>query len=271
LGAANLSDANLSGAILLDTDMNNAILFRTSLSGANLSGTNLSKARCVQTLFVEVDLSDATGLETILHFGPSEVGIRTLYLSHGNIPGAFLRGCGIPDTMIAFANSLVTKPIDFYSVFISYSHADKSFAHRLHDTLQGRGIRCFIDEHAILPGDSLLDAVDRGIKVWDKVLLCCSKASLTSWWVDHEVNLAFQKEAKLTKERGHKVYSLIPLNLDGYLLTDTYQSGLKGEIVSRQAPDFTGWKRSNAKFERGMEHLIQALQTERPEAPPSKL
>jgi hypothetical protein len=31
-----------------------------------------------------------------------------------------------------------------YSVFISYSHADKAFARRVHDTLQGRGIRCLL-------------------------------------------------------------------------------------------------------------------------------
>jgi hypothetical protein len=28
--------------------------------------------------------------------------------------------------------------------------------------------------------------VDRGIPLWDKVLLCCSEHSLTSWWVDRQ-------------------------------------------------------------------------------------
>ncbi len=32
-------------------------------------------------------------------------------------------------------------PIEFYSCFISYSHADKSFADRLYYGLQMRGIR----------------------------------------------------------------------------------------------------------------------------------
>jgi len=63
-------------------------------------------------------------------------------------------------------------PIQFYSCFISYSHEDKPFARRLHDTLQGQGIRCWLDEKQILPGDDIYEHVDRGIRLWDKVLLC---------------------------------------------------------------------------------------------------
>ena len=69
--------------------------------------------------------------------------------------------------------SLLNQPIQFYSCFISYNHADKTFARRLHDTLQGRGIRCWLDEKQLLPGDDIHEALDRGIRLWDKVLLCC--------------------------------------------------------------------------------------------------
>ena len=75
---------------------------------------------------------------------------------------------------------LLNQAIEFYSCFISYSHAEKPFAYRLHDTLQSRGIRCWLDEHQVLPGDDIYDQVDRGIRLWDKVLLCCSKESLTT-------------------------------------------------------------------------------------------
>jgi TIR domain len=63
------------------------------------------------------------------------------------------------------------EPIQFYSCFISYDHTDKSFASRVHDTLQGRGIRCWLDEKQMLPGDDIYEQVDRGIRLWDKILL----------------------------------------------------------------------------------------------------
>jgi hypothetical protein len=82
-------------------------------------------------------LSTIKGLETVIHDGPSTIGIDTLYNSQGKIPEVFLRGCGVPENLIIYLPSLVEQAIKFYSCFISYSHTDKVFAQRIHDTLQG--------------------------------------------------------------------------------------------------------------------------------------
>jgi hypothetical protein len=79
----------------------------------------------------------AEGLETCLYMGPSTIDYRTLQRS-GPLPLAFLRGVGLPD----YLPSLLNRPIQFFSCFISYSSKDQEFADRLHADLQNKGVRC---------------------------------------------------------------------------------------------------------------------------------
>jgi hypothetical protein len=136
--------------------------------------------------------------------------------------------------------------------------------------LQGQGIRCWLDEKELLPGDQIHRAVDEAVRLWDKVLLCCSEAALTSWWVDKEVQKALMKEEQLWKERGKEVLAIIPLNLDGYMFDPQWQDWKKQHLTARLAADFTGWKWSNKKFEQQLERVVKALRADAGarEAPP---
>jgi hypothetical protein len=202
LRGVDLSDAHLSDAILIKADLTDATLGGADFRNADLSSTlfvrtetnniDMTKAECNGTIFSEVSLSTVKGLETITHMGPSTLGIDTIYRTQTRLPEVFLRGCGVPEILIQYLPSMLGQAINFYSCFISHSHADKSFARRLHDTLQGHGIRCWLDEKNLVPGEDLYEGIQHGIRYWDKILVCCSKSSLSEkWWVDHEIDLAF--------------------------------------------------------------------------------
>jgi hypothetical protein len=187
------------------------------------------------------------------------VGVETLAASVQGLPKEFIRGCGIPEDLVASiaAHSIVERP-RFYSTFLSYSHKDQAFVLRLYDRLQDAGVRCWLDEKHAKPGDDIYDAVERGIRDHERVLLCASKHSLTSWWVDTEIEAAFEKERTLMRETDDRSTMLIPLNLDDYMFSDAWKSGKRQIVRSRLAADF----RDPAQFEQEFGRLVRSLRHE---------
>ncbi|MFL5382023.1 MAG: TIR domain-containing protein [Longimicrobiaceae bacterium] len=139
------------------------------------------------------------------------------------------------------------------SVFISYSHADRSFVLRLHDFLVNSGVECWLDDHELLPGDRLHETIRSGIQRHDRFLLVCSHSSLQSWWVDNEL------EEALAKERESPGRSLlVPIDIDGAVLQRPPLNDKCTLIRSRYIGDFHEWM-IDEKFAESAGRLFRAL------------
>jgi uncharacterized protein YjbI with pentapeptide repeats len=162
LSGADLGGADLSNASFNETNLSGADLTEANLCGArfnrpNLSAANFSRALFDRTEFVNVDLSEGSGLDTCMHYGPSTIGTDTLLRSKGKIPRAFLLGCGVPESLIEYLPSLIVSmnPIQFYSCFISYSHKDEDFATGLHSRMTQEKLRVWYAPKDIQGGKKL--------------------------------------------------------------------------------------------------------------------
>jgi uncharacterized protein YjbI with pentapeptide repeats len=261
LRGASLRRASLDSAILSNADLSYADLSYADLSKSDLHLANLSRAVCGRTIFGDVDLSTTQGLSDIEHHFHSLVSVDTLYRSKGKIPDIFLHGCGVPENLITYLPSLLESAIQLYSCFISYSHADKEFAKLLYDRLDREGIRCWLDEHQLNPGDKLHSTIYDAIRDYDKMILCCSKTSLISWWVEKEF------ENAVIKEEDYDETVLIPVDLDGYLLEQSTSGWVVGEIRKRHAQRFIDWKNPD-EFEKGFQKVLNALRMDGGKPPP---
>jgi hypothetical protein len=279
LGGANLIEACLSGADLnkadLDcTDLNGADLYkadlRTAVLKANFMSANLDCALLSQsdfagawvgyTTFADTDLSDVRGLEAVVHQGPSSIGIDTIYKSKGQIPHAFLRGCGVPENFIEYMASLVGTGIEFYSLFISYSTKDQVFAERLHADLQVKGVRCWFAPHDMRSGKKLHEQIDEAIRVYDKLLLILSPASMESEWVKTEISNARKREI------SEKKRILFPIRLCSFEMLHDWEcfdadagKDSAREIREYFIPDFSNWKDHDA-YRLAFDRLLKDLQ-----------
>ncbi len=85
---------------------------------------------------------------------------------------------------------------------------------------------------------------------------------MESWWVDREVERALKKEERLWKERGTRVLSIIPLNLDRYLFDEKWTRGYADDLRGRNAADFVGWESDANKFEGQLDRVVDALRSD---------
>jgi uncharacterized protein YjbI with pentapeptide repeats len=242
--------ADLRYATLDGADLTGAILVGTILDGAILVGAILSQAVLSGTVFGNTTLTAVRGLETCRHEGPSVLDHHTLAKS-GPLPLIFLRGCGLPDTLINYLPSLLNEPFQFYSCFISYASKDQAFAERVYADLQNKGVRCWFAPEDMKIGDRLRPRIDETIRLYDKLLLVLSKTSVASQWVEQEVETALARE----REQGTTI--LFPVRIDNTVMTQ--KTGWPALIRNtRNIGDFRRWKTHDV-YQQAFDRLLLDL------------
>lgn len=267
LRSANLSCCNLSGSDLRDANLRHADLSQTRLDGARLHRSYISNTRLdetsfdsailYETVFANVVLSTAKHLARCIHRGPSIIDYRTIAKSNG-LPLEFLRGCGLPDSLISEALKSQQETPQYSSCFISYSSKDQEFADRLYADLQSKGVRCWFAPKDISIGAKFRDAIDEGIREREKVLLIFSEHAVSSSWVEKEVETAFEEEQR------RRSLLLFPISLDCAVMNASASWAADIRRV-RQIGDFSGWKNHNCYTE-VFNRLLRDLQKEINEA-----
>ena len=243
---AHLSESNLSQA-----NLSQANLIKTSIVKTNLHHSNFKNAIMAWTNLGDVDLSLTKELFTAQHFGPSSIGIDTIMRSNGKIPESFLRETGISEIIIQNMALLTEKGLSHQSCFISHSSKDREFAEKLYSDLQNTGVRCWFASEDLKIGDKTWDSIYHYIRMRDKVLLILSENSISSDWVENEVNAALSEENKRKKP------ILFPIRVDAAIL-DSDQAWAEYINKTRNISNFSNWKDHDA-YHQALDKLLDDI------------
>src|SRR5579885_937922 len=132
----------------------------------------------MHTVFVDLDLRTVKGLITIDHRGPSRVELYTIRLPQDDSAIHFLKGAGMSKKWIDFWHMTMMHPVQYHSLFISYSNQDEGLARRLYADLKTRGVQCWFAPEDMKIGDKIRTRIDEAVHRQDKLLLLLSESAL---------------------------------------------------------------------------------------------
>lgn len=205
----NFYRANLSGANLLGADLRYANLHRANLDGVKLLGADLRETTITNTKLPR----SITAARSLSGAG---MDWRTIALSL-TLDGlqSTLARTGMPDVAALYLIESLRSidEMDLFtmlqSVFLSYGGPDETFADRLRQTLTTNGVKTWYYPRDAVPGSRHHRHLQAQIHAYDRMVLCCSKASLQREGVLHEVEEALEREQD---EGGSEV--MIPVLLE---------------------------------------------------------
>ena len=138
-------------------------------------------------------------------------------------------------------------------------HQRPGFADRLYADLQARGVRCWFAPHDIQGGRKIHEQIDEAIRLYDKLLLVLSDASMNSNWVKTEIANARAKEEQQSRQM------LFPITLVPFDSIRAWKCSMPtpGSTAAREireyfVPDFSNWK-DHDSYTAAFERLVRDL------------
>lgn len=199
------------------------------------------------------------------------IDIRTIINSTNQNSDVLEKLFGIHNTDIKDYLIGLTSKIEFQSIFISYSFADKQFAKIINEELVRKGILTFLWEKDAPGGKQLKKIMEKGVKEKDRVLFIASKDSLKSEACHFELTQGRKKQEKTWED------VLFPIHIDNYLfevskdkirpieVQDEYWKNIE-ELKSLHSIDFSAFQNknliNNTDFEKCIFQLIKSLRKE---------
>ena len=197
LDRANLYDADLIGAQLGGASFRHAVLCGANLRESHLDGADFSGARFAFTVLAASDLSRARGLESVVHDGPSTVGVDAFLLSRGEIPDAFLIGIGLSPLTIEYLKAVAAAEEGMLvgdALFLVFADADRARARRLRAYLRmHRHLAWYWHEAEELAGRHNAD-LNLRLRFHDRLIVLGSHAAAESSALAVPLARGFEKE-----------------------------------------------------------------------------
>ncbi|WP_206951013.1 toll/interleukin-1 receptor domain-containing protein [Trinickia acidisoli] len=158
---------------------------------------------------------------------------------------------------VGMAVDVVSEDELHQSAFISYGGPDEKVVAEMNSFLTRNGVKTWFFPVDKLPGQKLHRMMYNGVNTHDRILLVCSKSSLSRPGVMNEIERVLEREAR---EGGSDI--LIPLSIDDFLFSDQFVStrpDIVDQIKSRVAATVPNPKSNRDGFEQEMSRVVAAL------------
>jgi TIR domain len=142
------------------------------------------------------------------------------------------------------------------SVFLSYGQPDEPFATVLNKSLRKKGVETFFFPRNAIPGRKMHRMMREEVNAHGRVVLICSRSSLSRSGVQYEIEQTLAREAR----EGDADY-LLPITLDDYVFKEwnPRHASTRQAVLDRVVADFRDAQNDRVSYDRALNRLLLAL------------